>query len=83
MCQGQGLGRGNRGPAPKGRPVDYEPPRRPPAKVPPPPKGGLRRKLLRRAPKSVASRYYQLLPDHAAIGLYLKDKIHKAVDDKC
>ena len=34
-------------------------------------------KLLRKTPKSVASRYYQLLSGHAAIGSYLKDKIHK------
>lgn len=43
---------------------------------------GLRRKLLR-APKPVASRYYQPLSGHAAIGPYLRDKIHKAVDDEC
>ena len=49
-----------------------------------PPSGkGLRRKLLRRTPKSVAGRHYQLLSGNAAIGLYLKDKIHKAVDGKC
>ena len=49
----------------------------------PAPGRGLRRKLLRRAPKSVAGRYYQLLSCHAAIGPYLRHKIHKAVDDKC
>ena len=49
----------------------------------PPPGRGLRRKLLRGAPKSIASRYYQLLSGHAAIGPFLKDKIHKAADDKC
>ena len=49
-----------------------------------PPKGkGLRQKLLRQTPKSIASRYYQLLSGHAAIGQYLKDRIHKIVDDKC
>lgn len=30
----------------------------------------------------MAGRHYQLLSGHAAIGPYLKDKIHKAVDDK-
>ena len=29
---------------------------------------GLRRRLLRRMPKSIAGRYYQLLSGHAAIG---------------
>ena len=38
---------------------------------------------LRGVPKPIANRYYQLLSGHAAIGPYLKDKIHKAVDDKC
>ena len=33
-----------------------------------PPGRGLRRRLLRRTPKSIASRYYQLLSGHAAIG---------------
>ena len=55
----------------------------PKTKYRPPRGGGLRRKPLRRAPKSVASRYYQLLSGHAAISPYLKDKTHKAVDDKC
>ena len=41
-----------------------------------PPRG----KGLCRTPKSIAS---QLLSGHAAIGPYLKDKIHYAVDDKC
>lgn len=45
--------------------------------------GGLRHRLFRRTPKSVAGRYYQLLSGHAAIGPYLRDKIHKAVDDRC
>ena len=49
-----------------------------------PPSGrGLRRKLLRRTPKSTANRYYQFLSGHAAIGLYLKDKIWKTDDDWC
>ena len=49
----------------------------------PPPGRGLRRKLLRKTPKSVAGRYYQLLSGHAAIGPYLKDKTGKRMDDKC
>ena len=49
----------------------------------PPPGKGLRRKPLRRAPKSVAGRHYQLLSGHAAIGPYLGGKIHKAVNDRC
>ena len=49
-----------------------------------PPKGkGVRRKLLQRAPKNIASRYYQLLSGHAAIGTCLKDKIRKTDDDQC
>ena len=49
-----------------------------------PPRGDcLRRKLLRRARKSVGSRYCQLLPGHAAIGPYLRDKVHKTDDDRC
>ena len=46
---------------------------------------GLRHRPFRRMPKSVAGRYHQLLSGHmhAAIGPYLRDKIHKAVDDKC
>lgn len=43
----------------------------------PSPGKGLRRKQLRRTRKSIASRYYQLLLGHAAIGPYLKDKIRK------
>ena len=35
----------------------------------------MERKLLR-TPKSIARCYYQLLSGHAAIGPYLKDKIH-------
>ena len=49
-----------------------------------PPLGrGVRRKLLQRAPKHIASRYYQLLSGHAAIGPYLKGKIRKTDDDQC
>ena len=49
-----------------------------------PPRGrGLKRKLSRRARKSVASRYYQLLSGHSAIGPYLRDKIRKTDDDRC
>ena len=48
-----------------------------------PPGEGLEAKLLRREPKSVASRYYQLLSGHTAIGPYLKDKIHKTDDGRC
>lgn len=51
--------------------------------IAPPPRGKrLRRKLLHKTPRSVVSRYYELLTGHAAIGLYLKNKIHKAADDK-
>ena len=49
----------------------------------PPNRPSNRRRLLRRTPKSVAGRYYQLLSGHAVIGPYLKDNIHKEVDDKC
>ena len=49
----------------------------------PPPGRGLRRKLLRRVPKSIASRYYQLLSGHAAIGPYLKGRIHRTDDNRC
>ena len=45
--------------------------------------GGLGRRHLRRTPKSIAGRYYQLLSSHAAIGPYLKDKIRKTDDDHC
>ena len=55
----------------------------PARKCQPPPGKGLRRKLLRKTPRSVASKYYQPLSGHAAIGPYLKDKIHKTMDDKC
>ena len=49
-----------------------------------PPRGrGLRHRLLRRTPKSIAGRYYQLLSGRAAIGPYLKDKIRKTDDDRC
>ena len=49
----------------------------------PPPGRGVKRRLLRRTPKHIAGRYYQLLSGHAAIGPYLKDKIHKVDDDRC
>ena len=49
----------------------------------PPPGRGVRHKLLRRTPKSVTSGYYQLLTGHAVIAPYLKDKIHRATDDRC
>ena len=49
-----------------------------------PPQGkDVRRKLLRQAPKSIADCYHQLLSGHAAIGPYLRDKIHKTDDDRC
>ena len=44
---------------------------------------GVKRKQLRRARKSVASRYYQLMSGQAAIGPYLKEKIRKTDDDRC
>lgn len=43
----------------------------------------LRRKLLRRTPRSVASRYYQLLSGHAAVGPYLRDRARKTDDVRC
>ena len=33
--------------------------------------------------KHIASRYYQLLSGHSAIGPYIKDKIRKTDDDRC
>ena len=48
-----------------------------------PPGKGVRRKLLRWVPKHVAGRYFQLLPGHAVIGPYLKDKMRKSDDDRC
>ena len=48
-----------------------------------PPGKGIKRRLLRRTPKHIAGRYYQLLSGHAAIGPYLKDKIHKMDNDRC
>ena len=51
-----------------------------------PPLGkGVKRRLLRRTPKRITGRYYQLLSGHvhAAIRPYLKDKIHKVDDDRC
>ena len=48
-----------------------------------PPRGrGLRLRPLRRVPKSIAGRYYQLLSGHAAIDPYLKERIHRVTDDK-
>ena len=46
---------------------------------------GVKQKRLRRARKSVASRYYQLMSGHAAvaIGPYLRDKIRKTKADRC
>ena len=41
------------------------------------------RKQLRRERKSAASRYYQLMSGHAAIGPSLKDRIRKTDDDSC
>ena len=38
---------------------------------------------LRRERKSITGRYYQLLSRYAAIGSYLKDKIHKTDSDQC
>ena len=43
---------------------------------------GVKRGPLCRVQKSIASRYYQLLSGHAAIGPYLKDKIRKTGDDR-
>ena len=43
----------------------------------------VKRKQLRRARKAVASRYYQLMSGHAAIGPYLKDKIRLTEDTRC
>ena len=51
----------------------------PQRKYKPPEVKGLRRKLLRRARKSVAIRYYQLLSGH---GPNLRDKIHKLNYDR-
>ena len=52
-------------------------------KYKPPPKRGLQHKLLRRVPKPISSRYYQLVSGHAVIGPYLKDRIHRRDDDQC
>ena len=49
----------------------------------PPPGRGLRRQHLRRERKELAGRYYQFLSGHAAIGAYLRDKLHKIDSDKC
>ena len=49
-----------------------------------PPTGrGVRRVQLRKTPKAIAARYFQLLSGHAAIGPYLKDKMRKTNDDTC
>ena len=52
-------------------------------KVPNPSGKGLERRLLRRTPKSVASRYHQLPIGNAVIVPYLRDEIYKTADDKC
>ena len=44
---------------------------RPERRCRPPAGSGLRRKALRRVRKSLASRYYQFLSGHAAIGSFL------------
>ena len=62
--------------------VDLEPHWRPSERVEPPRGRGLRRRLLRRAPKSIAGRYYELLSGYAAIGPYLRDNIRKTDDDR-
>ena len=41
----------------------------------PPVGSGLRRQALRRVRKSLASRYYELLSDHAAIGSFLHERL--------
>ena len=51
---------------------------RPQMKAPPPDT-----KVDRRTRKSIAGRFYQLMSGDAAIGPYLKDKIHKTDDDRC
>ena len=53
------------------------------AKVQAPSWEGPLRKQLRRTRKALASRYYQLLSGHAAIGTYLHYKIHKTDTDEC
>ena len=64
-------------------PVDCRQHWGPPTGVPPPFGEGLERRLLQRERKSAARRYYQLLSGHAAIGPYLRDKLHKTAVDKC
>ena len=48
-----------------------------------PPGRGLRRQHLRRERKELAGRYYQFLSGHAAIGAYLRDRLHKIDSDRC
>lgn len=48
---------------------------RPDNVTPPHRESGLRRKQLRRARRSLASRYYQLLSGHAAKGSFLHERI--------
>ena len=63
--------------------MDAGPSRKPCKEVGLPPGKGVGSRLLHRTPKSVASRYYQLLTGHAAIGPYLKGRTHRATDDRC
>ena len=61
---------GGGGPAPGNYPMDQcRDHVKPQRKQKPPPGKGVRRKLLRRTPKSIASRYYQINSGYAAIGL--------------
>ena len=63
--------------------MDEGPVWKPGKKVPNPSGKGLERRLLCRTPKSVASRYHQLLISHTVIAPYLRDEIYKKADDKC
>ena len=49
----------------------------------PPPRGRKVRKGLQRENKGVASRYFQLLSGHAAIGPYLAETTKTIQSDKC
>ena len=49
----------------------------------PPPGRGLRRQHLRGVREELAGRFYQFPSGHAAIGSYLRDKIHKIDSDRC
>ena len=51
---------------------------RPERRCSPPGGSGLQRRQLRRARKSLASRYYQLLSGHAAIGSFLHERMSGA-----